>query len=76
LEELRWIEVRHTPYERRCNGSRGVLCAGRHGVCTPRRAISVSVTVAVQFKTSGCLMSIALSVVLTVVLNLLIRGCA
>ena len=31
---------------------------------------------AVQFRTSGCLMSIVLSIVLTVLLNLLIRGCS
>jgi len=31
---------------------------------------------AVQFRTSGCLWSIVVSVVLTVVLNLALRGCA
>jgi hypothetical protein len=31
---------------------------------------------AVQFRTSGCLMSIVVSVVLTVVLNLALRACA
>jgi hypothetical protein len=31
---------------------------------------------AVQFRTSGCLMSIVLSVVLTIVLNLALRACA
>lgn len=30
----------------------------------------------VRFKTSGCLMSIALSIALTVVLNLALRACA
>lgn len=29
-----------------------------------------------QFRTSGCLMSIVLSVVLTIALNLLLRACA
>lgn len=32
--------------------------------------------VPVQFKTSGCLFSIVASVVLTVVLNLMLRACA
>jgi hypothetical protein len=31
---------------------------------------------AVQFRTSGCLISIVLSVVLTIVLNLALRACA
>jgi hypothetical protein len=31
---------------------------------------------AVQFRTSGCLMSIVASVVLTIVLNLALRACA
>ena len=30
---------------------------------------------AVQFRTSGCLFSIVASIVLTVLLNLLLRGC-
>jgi hypothetical protein len=34
------------------------------------------VSVPVQFKTSGCLFSIVASVVLTIVLNLLLRSCA
>jgi hypothetical protein len=35
-----------------------------------------SVAVPVQFKTSGCLFSIVASIVLTIVLNLLLRACA
>ena len=31
---------------------------------------------AVQFRTMGCLTSIILSIILTVVLNLLVRGCS
>lgn len=31
---------------------------------------------AMQFRTSGCLYSIILSIVLTVVLNLALRGCS
>jgi hypothetical protein len=34
------------------------------------------VRVPVQFRTSGCLYSIIASVVLTIVLNLLLRACA
>ena len=31
---------------------------------------------AIQFRTTGCLLSIILSVVLTIVLNLMLRGCS
>jgi len=37
---------------------------------------SESVTLPVQFKTSGCLFSIIASIVLTIVLNLLLRSCS
>jgi hypothetical protein len=48
----------------------------RHGLCTPITNFSSGFAVPVQFKTSGCLFSIVASVVLTVVLNLMLRACA
>jgi hypothetical protein len=50
----------------------------RKGTTSAPRASSLaaSVSVPVQFKTSGCLFSIVASVVLTIVLNLLLRSCA
>jgi hypothetical protein len=36
----------------------------------------VSAIVPIQFRTSGCLFSIIASIVLTIVLNLLLRACA
>jgi hypothetical protein len=40
------------------------------------REHTVSAIVPIQFKTSGCLFSIVASIVLTIVLNLLLRACA
>jgi hypothetical protein len=47
-----------------------------HGLCTPHIQPLGSMHVPVQFKTSGCLFSIIASIVLTIVLNLLLRSCA
>jgi hypothetical protein len=45
--------------------------------CAPQPAgSSGSALVPVQFKTSGCVFSIVASIVLTIVLNLLLRACA
>ena len=47
-----------------------------HGLCTLHNQPFGSMRVPIQFRTSGCVFSIIASIVLTIVLNLLLRACA
>lgn len=49
--------------------------SGTAGAFGSEHSVFPTTTVPIRFKTSGCLFSIIASVVLTIVLNLLLRGC-
>ena len=55
------------------------LAPGRYGTCESGAAEpcrNPEIRMAMQFRTSGCLYSIIVSIVLTVLLNLALRGCS